>query len=377
MLKSIAIKNFKSIESVNLQLSALTLLAGANGSGKSSLIQTLLLLKQSFFNAGIVTLILNGEYARLGQAKLVEYNWSAEENGSVTTSLSYRAEGNGAADSSLQLDIEHQGDDDQRDVIKISIPQDVDLSFVERIRYLSADRLAPSDVFPHSSHEIDSANLGVRGQYTTAYLARNKLRPLEIEELIHPLSSKHGVAASLIANVQAWMQSISPGVEIVPSLEQKINASILEYQYAGGVSDLSSFNVGFGITYVLPVITRILMSKPGDILLLDNPEAHVHPRGQVELGKLIALAANCGIQIIVETHSDHLFNGIRLHIKEKPLVEPLQYSMYFVEREQFEDGHQARFASKFTHIELADDAKIVSAPVGFFDEWENTIFKLI
>ena len=51
------------------------------------------------------------------------------------------------------------------------------------------------------------------------------------------------------------------------------------------------------------------------LVILKNPEAHLHPRGQTEMGKLIAAVAHCGCQIIVETHSDHLFDGIRIYAK--------------------------------------------------------------
>jgi predicted ATPase len=403
MLNYIEIKNFKSIASARIKCSALTLLAGANGSGKSSVIQSLLLLKQSFFKDGEVALVLNGDYAHLGRAQNIEYNWSTEEDGIVATTLAYASTSKEGDLKKLVLKIPYEDDDDNRDVLQVSIPGDSDLTFVDNIHYLSADRAAPSDIFPYSSHKIDNENLGVRGEYTTAYLSKNKLAPLRILSLAHPLSAKQGVSTALLANVQAWMQVISPGVEIAPALEQKINASVLEYKYAG-VSDLSSFNVGFGITYVLPVVTRILMSKPGDIIVLDNPEAHVHPRGQVELGRLIALSASYGVQIIVETHSDHLFNGIRLHIKNlndaRHAVRPklnnerdqdaslnpsphgetipkLDYSMYYVERKIVDGSSDGRFATSFEKIELADDAKIQSAPSGFFDEWENTIFKLL
>lgn len=376
MLNYIGIKNFKSISNVRLKFSALTLFAGANGSGKSSVIQTLLLLKQSFFSESKVRVVLNGNYTHLGQAKRIEYNWSEEEEEGVNTVLCYEAQQLDEDATKLELKIEYQGDDDNRDVIPVEIDGQSGVSFIDKIHFLGADRVSPSDIFPYSSHEIDSNNLGVRGEFTTGYLSQNKLKPLDINALMHPSSSKYGVSTALISNVQAWMQAISPGVEIIASLEQKINASVLEYKY-GGVSDLSSFNVGFGITYVLPVVTRILMSRPGDIVILDNPEAHVHPRGQVELGRLIGIAANAGVQIIVETHSDHLFNGIRLHIKEQQGHGRLDYSMYYVERLPVQGATNGQFVTSFERIELASDAKILSAPPGFFDEWENTIFKLL
>jgi predicted ATPase len=57
----------------------------------------------------------------------------------------------------------------------------------------------------------------------------------------------------------------------------------------------------------------------GMLLLIENPEAHLHPRGQTMLGKLIALGAKCGLQLVIETQSDHLMDGIRLAVKNGDL----------------------------------------------------------
>jgi predicted ATPase len=103
-----------------------------------------------------------------------------------------------------------------------------------------------------------------------------------------------------------------------------------------------------------------------------NPEAHVHPRGQVEIGRLIARAAENGIQIFVETHSDHIFNGIRLEFQRKSSLHS-KCKMYYAVRSEAKD----RFESKFEEIILAEDGKIKSAPVGFFDEWESAMMELL
>ena len=73
-------------------------------------------------------------------------------------------------------------------------------------------------------------------------------------------------------------------------------------------------NVGFGISYTLPVVTAVLAAHPGDLILLESPEAHLHPRGQVKLAELLCRAAAAGIQVVVESHSDHIMNGIRVAV---------------------------------------------------------------
>src|SRR5690606_34572833 len=98
---------------------------------------------------------------------------------------------------------------------------------------------------------------------------------------------------------------------------------VLHYDYVGrtGVRESSQklrpSNVGFGLTYSLPLVVACLIAKPGSVLLLENPEAHLHPQGQAALGELIVRAARDGVQILVETHSDHVLNGIRLAVKRQ------------------------------------------------------------
>ena len=74
-------------------------------------------------------------------------------------------------------------------------------------------------------------------------------------------------------------------------------------------------NVGFGLGYALPIVVACLIAKPGALLLLENPEAHVHPQGQSAMARLSCAAASAGAQVIVETHSDHILNGVRLMVK--------------------------------------------------------------
>ncbi|WUQ95544.1 AAA family ATPase [Streptomyces sp. NBC_00310] len=73
-------------------------------------------------------------------------------------------------------------------------------------------------------------------------------------------------------------------------------------------------------TYALPIVVACLTAQPGGLVLLENPEAHLHPHGQTKMAELAASAAAQGAQLVVETHSDHVLNGIRLAVKRGPLT---------------------------------------------------------
>jgi len=366
MIEQIALKNFKGVRQLNLDCGGLTLLAGANASGKSTILQSLLLLAQSEFSSRTVNLSLNGPYVNFGDVNQLQYAWSEDSR----IYLGYQIDG-----CSLMLNIK-TSIDDSRDVlpIKVRLPKEA-YGFIQSLKYLSASRIGPNNIFSHSTNEIVTKNsVGINGEYTVAYLAKFGEKSLNVQKLRHPRDDHFGVVGSLSANVTAWLQAISPGVQFAAKVLPEIGTSVVNYGYPGlGTQpSLTSHNVGFGITYVLPVITRILMSKPGDILILENPEAHVHPRGQVEIGRLIARAADNGIQIFLETHSDHIFNGIRLEFQKSDSLHS-KCRMYYATR--FEEGNQ--FESKFDIISLGKDGKIQSAPVGFFDEWESALMELL
>ena len=76
-------------------------------------------------------------------------------------------------------------------------------------------------------------------------------------------------------------------------------------------------NVGFGIPYVLPLITELLVSDEKSLLLIENPESHLHPKGQTMIAKLISLASENGCQFLCESHSDHVINGVRVAAKQE------------------------------------------------------------
>ena len=166
------------------------------------------------------------------------------------------------------------------------------------------------------------------------------------------------------------MSELSPGIKIHP--KQYIDAGIVGLGYYVYETEHNPLNVGFGLSYTAPIVLSLLKSFNGDLIILENPEAHLHPRGQRILGELISKACAGGVQIILETHSDHLLNGIRLSVKQKKIDKSAVRLNFFYQETQ-DDGIRKYLKSSPA---ILDDGSISSWPDGFFDEWDKALDKL-
>ena len=122
-------------------------------------------------------------------------------------------------------------------------------------------------------------------------------------------------------------------------------------------------NVGFGLTQVLPIVIAAMSAIKNDILLIENPEVHLHPAGQALMGQFLADVAHAGVQVIVETHSDHILNGIRRSVKAGRL-EPSQLAIHFFRPRSSEHA-------QVTSPQMNVDGNIDNWPDGFFDQFDK------
>jgi predicted ATPase len=188
------------------------------------------------------------------------------------------------------------------------------------------------------------------------------------KEILHPNCSSD----KLLDQTIAWESEISPRVTV--SVEEREEKIIIEYGYEktltnASINGLKAENVGFGLSYSLPVIVALLSSDPGSLVIIENPEAHLHPRGQSKLAELIALSAQCGVQVIIETHSDHIFNGIRKAIAAKK-IDKEKVKVHFFE---LNDEN----VSINTEIQFSDNGKILNYKKGLFDQFNNDLDELL
>lgn len=128
-------------------------------------------------------------------------------------------------------------------------------------------------------------------------------------------------------------------------------------------------NVGFGIPYVLPLVVELLVSDKDGLLLIENPESHLHPKGQTMIAQLISLAAENGCQIICESHSDHVINGVRVAAKKGLICNYNIGVVYFSKNENQE--------TRVNSISVDRNGNLSDYPPGLLDEWGILMTELI
>jgi predicted ATPase len=218
--------------------------------------------------------------------------------------------------------------------------------------------------------ELEKREFGNDGEYALQYL--NVHGNDNINNKYVMLEGKK--SDSLRNQVILWLDRISPGVSPQVQVAITSRTSELYYDFVEGKEKTNSYksvNVGFGITYVLPIVIALLAAEKGDIVIIENPEAHIHPLGQRMLGELIALAGAGGVQIFVETHSDHIINGLRIMVKEKKVSKDDIGLAYFYKDDQDNYKH------KYVTVGIEDNGQLDNWPDGFLDEWDKALYDLI
>lgn len=362
MLTELELRNFKRFERMKLPLRGLTLLSGLNSMGKSTIIQSLLLLRQSFERGHLDNgIFLNGLYTSIGVGRDLLFQEASKEEIMIRLSSEetsrvwrYRYQSSAdyleAAETSSAACSEH-----------MSLSPSLSLSlFGKQFEYLCAERLGPQMSYAKSYYDVRVRNqIGIHGEYAVHYLSEMRGSEVRNPMVRHPEESD----PHLLAQTERWLAEITPNTRV--TFEDHGHANTIGLLIGQErASYYSAANVGFGLSYALPVIIALLKAPEGGLVILENPEAHLHPAGQSRMGELIARAAAGGVQVILETHSDHVLNGLRLSVRRK-LLSPEQTALYYL----CKDGGQ----HYYEHPELKSDGRLTFWPDGFFDEWDKAI----
>ena len=418
MISSIHIKNFKTLKDTGeVPIKPLTLLTGVNGTGKSSLIQVLLLLRQSH-KKGILAeekkIILKGDLINIGKGRDALYHFANSDehiefdieftpqydfpdvdvgnkehlileykpddiiltpyrdyNAANENDKSSNEDNNLSDDEAQYAALKAYEEEKRRNTARELFFYNPESLFNKNFQYLKAMHSEPQETYKEGIIDEDNP-LGLKGEKTIHYLNHHANRKqITFDNLHHPNAKSRG----LVHEVDAWLGEISPNVRLKTTKIPGSELIIAGYEFGTQNDYTDAFkpkNVGFDISYVLPVITAILSAEPGRLIIIENPEAHLHPRGQARMGRLMALAAQNYIQLIVETHSDHILNGIRVAVK-KDKVDADRVSLLYFKREIENREHRA----KIIIPKIDQDGRIDKWPDGFFDEWENMLDELI
>ncbi|MEW5859651.1 MAG: DUF3696 domain-containing protein [Cyanobacteriota bacterium] len=369
MIRSLHLVNFKPFENQSFEFRQLTLLSGLNGTGKSSVLQSLLLLRQSYQQGLLpnIGLALNGDLVHIGTAQDALFEGAKEDKISFELTLGDR--------SKTKWSFNYRRESDVLSLASQPVAKEDCKSslFSEKFcHYLQAERIGPRTSFEISDFLVRQQwQVGTRGEYTAHFLSLFERENIPNPYLSHPKAK----SLNLKDQVEAWMGEVSPGTRMDVTSHLGMDLVSLQYSFVIGNQVSNNYratNVGFGITYTLPIIVATLWSHRGTLILIENPEAHLHPKGQAKMGELLALAASCGVQVVIETHSDHVLNGIRLAVHDGKL-NPKDVQLHYFQRRE-KDG-QAVTEVVSPHIDR--NGRIDQWPEGFFDEWDKSLEALL
>jgi predicted ATPase len=371
MIEEFDLTNFKCFSSLQLNFAKLTLLCGINGMGKSSVIQALLLLKQSYKSNELLEgrLALGSELIDLGTGVDILFEDARED----VVGFAIRGYGT-ELPWALQFDYSRDADRllaqpkrAHRPPSYVPMEWRPHPPFGGNLTYVSAERLGPRKLHLLSETFARRGDIGAKGEYALNLLKERS------SDLLSQDDPRCASASSYrwIDVLDQWLQAITPGAHLELEAIDAADALIAGFTFnrAGDVASrrYRATNVGFGLSYVLPVIIALL-SAPGALVLIENPEAHLHPRGQTKMAELAVRAACAGVQVIVETHSDHFMDGVRIAVRDS-LILPTEIAFHYFNRA---DGGASVISPR-----IDDDGRLSAWPTGFFDQHDDNLARLL
>ncbi|MFS8065729.1 MAG: AAA family ATPase [Byssovorax sp.] len=232
---------------------------------------------------------------------------------------------------------------------------------IESVTYVSAERMGPRETYPLFDRPRHRT-VGPRGER-----APGMLYWYEDDEVLPALRIAGETAPTLYKQTQAWLAEFFPGASFDVQRVQRANLVTLGIRTSSDTNHHRPQHVGFGLTHVLPILVACLHGREGDLIIVENPEVHLHPMGQMKMGLFLARVAAAGIQVLVETHSDHVLNGLRRAVKTQILA-PEHAALHFFQARTLAE---ARGEAQVTSPRLDREGNIDHWPDGFFDQFDK------
>lgn len=367
MLKSVSLHNFKCLRDVNnVGLAKINLLTGVNGEGKSSFIQALLVLSQTWSSGKYDLLDPNdSELIPLGGfQKILSYDANPRE---MLVGLSFDGDGGTFElryDESAQnpqygelcglkfngeemlADASDMGGADDTDVEATSLTPILGtldsyptLMSLKRVFYVAAGRKAAHRILRKSLFEKDK-----------------KLLPdgFNVLQLMADMEPKEKEL------LRQYMTRIFDGATVKIDEDEENYRLQLDSQLES-THLYDPINVGYGYGYVLTMLVSLIVARENDYVVIENPEAHLHPSAQAEVIRIIAEVATLkGVQLFIETHSDHIVNGALVAVNKGNLRNGDLEVLFF-------NKGQVR------NLEITESGRIMNPPQKFCDQYSKDL----
>ena len=359
MITSIRLENFKRFRDLSLKTANLTVLTGANGAGKTSVLHSLLLARQITRQPQQSYVELNGvDTLELGAAGDVINREASDEFAAVEVvdaegkrwRWSFRAPEDTRTLNAAVVDRA----DGYAGAIADPPPA---------FTYLCAERLGPRDVLSASSADVGELGVGSRGEYVAQVLDSFQRSRVSDGRLATNVDTTETTLSGLLHQTESWMARIVRPIQIDVEWFPETSVTRLRFKTPGLRAEWTRApNAGFGVSYALPVVVAALRAAAGGLLLVENPEAHLHPAGQSAIGGFLAQVAADSVQVFLETHSDHVLNGIRKAVAERAVALGEKHAVIHFFRDK-DDGDGA-----VESIKVRQTGQLTEWPAGFFDQ---------
>ena len=341
LINALSLKNFKCFEEIDIDFGKITLLTGANSSGKSSLIYSILAMLQT--ENFPLYLSPNGKYVNLGSYEEMVMDRKKDieiyanfydflQNVQVNTIWENNETG---LPKLKQIGIKKEN----------SVPDFKEID--EKFNYIGSYRLPPERTY---YRKAQSSKIGISGEgYIDQIIDWEESNPDKFKELVSKLSD-----LQLLTEIKS--SKLKGG-------RFEIGVKTHKHSKVASLTD-----VGFGISQFLPVIVADLQLPNHSCLTVSQPEIHLHPKIQATLGNYLVNQINStDKQYLVETHSEYLLNRLRLLIAKGEL-KPEDIKIYYLEN----DGEKS-----ISHpITFTKHGEILGAPDGFFDTYMMDVFDI-
>ena len=237
-----------------------------------------------------------------------------------------------------------------------------DTYFRFSVRYLGPLRADPSPLYPLQA-SVSPTDVGPKGELTAAVLHLNGKRLIDAIIPSNPEGEDaelEVVRMPLATAVTAWLSFLGVADDVVIEEKGKLGHELrVKPKGSSEFQDLT--NVGVGVSQVLPIVVTCLLADVGSTIVLEQPELHLHPRVQSRLSDLFISMIRLGKQIVIETHSEHIIERVRLRVAEDLEDKVLRdTAIYFF---AMSDG-----ATEVTPVKLTKYGAISDWPKDFFDQ---------
>jgi len=348
MLDLLDIKNFKCIEEQVFGLKPLTIVTGLNSTGKSTVIQSILLLSSVISNNSILQELVK-KYSSFNEVRNKYVNlknislYIKEDYFDVGLTIFPKNESG--------LSMEYHNSLDWKS-----------LEFEKNLFYISSNRIGQEDIAPYD----ENIRFGTNGKYVFGYFEQNK------DKVIFNKLIKYDDLHTLDAQVSYWLNYILDiDLRVVTS---KITNTYIKVTFnSDGLEDISPFNLGAGNSYLAKILIMGLSLKKNNIFIIENPEIHLHPKAQARLNDFFIMLVNAGIQIVVETHSEHFINKLRYNTYKDNILKDKSVIFY---KKSIRDKFEVININQNGHF-VNEESNEINFPTGFFDSTLDELMEIM